>query len=105
MPIPGFTMIAPEVAAQPGLVAVLTLPEPSVTDSAQVRYGVHQTDVTADTTAEAPLSGGPVVDSGIVTLTVIDLIEGHEYVFTYTMTGADGITATSAPSSPITATT
>lgn len=105
MAIPGFMMIAPTVSAQPGLAATIEFPPPN-TATGPFQYDATQTDLTTNTVAAAELSGDPVVDgSGNVTLSVINLVDGHEFAFTYTVTGADGITATSAASTPIIATT
>ncbi|MHA2414021.1 hypothetical protein [Mycobacterium avium] len=102
--ITGFMMIAPTVSAQPGLSAEIVFPQPN-TATGPFNYEVTQTDLTADATGAAELSGDPIVDGDTVTLTVTGLVDGHEFAFTYTVTGADGITATSAASTPITATT
>lgn len=100
----GFMMVAPTVSARPGVSAAVSFPVPN-TSTGPFQYGVTQTDVTTNTTGAAELSGAPVVDGDTVTLTVTGLVDGHEFAFTYTVTGADGITATSAASTPITATT
>lgn len=100
----GFMMVAPTASAQPGLSAAIGFPQPN-TSTGPFTYEVTQTDLTTNITGAAQVSGGPVVDGDNVTLTVIDLVAGHEFAFTYTVTGADGSTATSAASTPITATT
>ncbi|UXA06594.1 hypothetical protein KXD96_28070 (plasmid) [Mycobacterium sp. SMC-2] len=105
MAIPGFMMTAPTVAAKSGLAASIIFPQPN-TASVPYSYTVTQTDITADASAAAALSGDPVITDGTVALTVVDLIEGHAYTFVVTVTSqSDGATTTSAASTPITATT
>lgn len=101
--MPGFLMVAPVVTAQPGLTAQIVLFEPNVVGSCT--YSATQADLTTDTTQAAALSGDPVVTNGTVTLTATTLIDGHDYAFEVTVTGADGMSARSAASTPITATT
>lgn len=101
--MPGFLMVAPVVTAQPGLTAQIVLFEPNVVGACT--YSATQTDLTTDTTQGAALSADPVVSGGTVTLTATTLIDGHQYTFEITVTGADGMTAKSTASTPITATT
>lgn len=91
------------VTAEPGLTASLTFIATNSSDGPWT-YTTTQTDVTADNTGPADVTGQTVTD-GWVTETVGPLIEGHQYSFQVTITDADGNTSSSPLVGPITATT
>lgn len=96
------TSAAPDAAAEPGLTASLTVPQPT-SCNAPFTYTVSQT--VGGVTSDATLVGDPVLADGNATLTVGDLTVGAEYTFVVTVrTPYAGVTATSVATAPITAT-
>lgn len=100
----GPMMVAPVVTAQPGLTAQVVVGQPN-TASSPFTYAVSQTDLTANSTGPASVSGDPVVDGDTAVLTVDHLTNAHEYTFAVTITDSTGASTSSAASVPITATT
>lgn len=99
------TSTPPVAAAESGLTATITFPQPTSANGPWT-YTATYTDTTANTTGTATISGGPVLNGSDVTITVEGLIEGDDYTFEVTCdTTYDGVTATSVASNSITATT
>lgn len=99
------TDTAPIAEALPELEAAITFPAPTSANGPFV-YTVTVTDETTQTTAEATLSGDPIVSDDQITLTATGLTQDDTYSFTVTVTTQyDGVTATSLSTNTVTATT
>lgn len=98
------TTTPPVATAAANGTATITFPQPT-SANAPFTYSVAFTDTTSSTTGAATFTEAVDADGNVV-LTVTGLTVGHVYHFAVTVTTPyDGVTATAAATTPITATT